>query len=127
MILKFSVEQNMKSSHKKYDFYDNTYFQTLPPLLVTTIKLGTKSCGFAYQLKAEFEENPENVRSFIFKTGTTIRIDFPPALKLTGEGRAEEFGYEAIKQFEEMEGYSEDYVFFENVIESLYISEVGWV
>ncbi|CAG2191034.1 unnamed protein product [Mytilus edulis] len=97
--------------------------ETLPHLLVTTIKLGTKSCGFAYQLKAEFKENPANVHSFIFKTGTTIRIDFPPALTLTREGRAEEFGYEAIKQFEEMEGYSEDYVFFENVIESLYISE----
>lgn len=98
-------------------------------MLVTTIKLGTKSCGFAHQFKGIFEEDPQCVDSFMFDSGTRLNLslDFPPALILTGDGHAEEFGYRAIKKFEEGEeikDYNKDYVFFENVIENLYFSEV---
>lgn len=92
--------------------------------LVTAIKIGTKSCGFAHQFKYQFEDDPQSVQSFMFSTGKEQRLDFPSAFILSKEGHAEEFGYQAIQQFEENEDYSKDYVFFENVIESLYISEV---
>lgn len=93
-------------------------------ILVTAIKIGTKSCGFAHQFKYQFEDDPKIVQSYVFMTEKAPRLDFPSAFILSKEGHAEEFGYQAIQQFEENEDYSKDFVFFENVIESLYISEV---
>ncbi|XP_071156111.1 heat shock 70 kDa protein 12A-like [Mytilus edulis] len=92
-------------------------------MLVTAIKIGTKSCGFAHQFKYQFEDDPKIVQSYVFMTEKAPRLDFPSAFILSKEGHAEEFGYQAIQQFEENEDYSKDFVFFENVIESLYISE----
>lgn len=95
-------------------------------LIVTTIKLGTKSCGFGQQLVSDFRNDNQSAKVFMFSSGERPRIDFPSALILSKEGQAEEFGYRAIEQFEETEGDNEDCVFFENVIESLYISQVCW-
>ncbi|CAC5401444.1 unnamed protein product [Mytilus coruscus] len=87
------------------------------------MKLGTKSCGFARQFLYEFNEDAERVSSFVFSTKSHWRIDFPSALILSREGNAEEFGIQAIEQFKGIGDYNEDCVFFENIIESLYISE----
>lgn len=93
-------------------------------LFFITIKLGTKACRFAQQARNDFVYRKQEVMSYMFSTGSTQKLEFPSALIFSREGHAEEFGYRAINQFEEIEGDNEDCVFFENVIESLYISEV---
>lgn len=94
-------------------------------LLVITIQLGTKWCRLAQQLRCDFQNNTQVVT--FFKAGTLQRVNFPSALILSREGRAEEFGYRAIERFEIMNSCTDNCIFFENVIESLYMSEVCWV
>lgn len=104
-------------------------------MLVITIKLGTKSCKLTLQTHHEFCHKKQEFMMFVsskslpekdFPSAYLLSSHgyFPSALILSREGHAKEFGYQAFKQFEEIEDYNKDCVFFENVIHSLYISEV---
>ena len=90
------------------------------PLFVITIKLGTKTCGFAFQSRYDFRHDPTRVMSYIFRTGSIISIEFPTSLFLARNGDVS-FGYEAQHIFTDSRGEG---VFFGNFGENLYLSEV---
>jgi hypothetical protein len=87
------------------------------PLFVVTIKLGTKTCEFAFQDLGNFNYNPTMVMTHIFRACST---EFPTSLFLARNGDVS-FGYEAQDIFTDSRGEG---VFFGNFGESLYLSEV---
>ena len=89
-------------------------------MFVITIKLGTKTCGFAFQDLSNFRDNPTMVMSHIFHTGSTLSIGFPTSLFLARNGDVS-FGYEAQHIFTDSRGGG---LFFGIFCESLYLSEV---
>lgn len=89
-------------------------------MFVITIKLGTKTCGFAFQDRSNFDINPIRVMSFNFSTGSTQSIEFPSSLFLARNGDVS-FGYEAQHIFTDSR---EGDVFFGNFGDSLYLSKV---
>ena len=86
------------------------------PLFVVTIKLGTKTCGFAFQDLDNFNNNPTMVMMLLFRACS----EFPTSLFLARNGDVS-FGYEAQDIFTDSRGEG---VFFGNFGESLYLSEV---
>ena len=91
------------------------------PMAVITIRLGTKTCGFAFQTKYNFIYNPIMVMTYIFEsTGFTPKIEFPTSLFLARNGDVS-FGYKAQHIFTDSRGGG---LFFGNFCESLYLSEV---
>ena len=90
------------------------------PLLVITIKLGTKTCGFAFQSRYDFKHNPTMAMSYVFKADSTPSKEFPTSLFLARNGDVS-FGYEAQHIFTDSRGEG---VCFGNFCENLYLSEV---
>lgn len=89
-------------------------------MLVISIKLGIKTCGFALQALSNFINNPTIVMLHTVNTGTSQGIEFPTSLFLARNGNVS-FGYEAQNIFTDSRGGG---VFFGNFGESIYLSEV---
>ena len=90
------------------------------PVFVITIKLGTKTCGFAFQSRYDFKHNPTMAMSYVFKADSTPSKEFPTSLFLARNGDVS-FGYEAQHIFTDSRGEG---VYFGNFGENLYLSEV---
>lgn len=88
-------------------------------LCVTTIQIGTKECAIAHQRKGD-KENPTSVIAHAFRGNDRIQISFPPSLLISINGSLAVFGFSAVDKYND----TKDGILFENIIESLYYSEV---
>lgn len=90
---------------------------------VTTIQIGTKECAIAHQPIANFSRNPTHVHGVVAQGlhgNDRLQISFPSSLLISIKGSLAVFGFSAVDKYND----TKDGIFFENIIESLYYSEV---